>query len=173
MKWFRRVRPQFQESVSWYLLHDDAPAHSSGVSTSFWRNERSPFIPSSRPAPLPLRSPAIPSSQPGPLPLRSPVIPSSQPLPLRFPVIPSSRPAPLPLRSPVIPSSRPAPLPLPSFISQIQSETEEIRFEAASLTQPIATRELKAIREEANSRALDSSFGRSQRCAETGGHCIE
>jgi transposase len=25
------VRPEFQESWSWYLLHDNAPAHSSGV----------------------------------------------------------------------------------------------------------------------------------------------
>jgi hypothetical protein len=26
-----RVRPEFQESGSWYLVHDNAPAHSSGV----------------------------------------------------------------------------------------------------------------------------------------------
>jgi hypothetical protein len=25
------VRPEFQENGSWYLLHDNAPAHSSGV----------------------------------------------------------------------------------------------------------------------------------------------
>jgi hypothetical protein len=25
------VRPEFQESGSWYLLHDNAPAHSSGI----------------------------------------------------------------------------------------------------------------------------------------------
>jgi transposase len=25
------VRPEFQESGSWYLLHDNAPAHSSGL----------------------------------------------------------------------------------------------------------------------------------------------
>jgi hypothetical protein len=29
------VRPEFQESGSWYLLHDNAPAHSSGVVTEF------------------------------------------------------------------------------------------------------------------------------------------
>jgi hypothetical protein len=26
-----RVKPEFQESLSWYLLHDNAPVHSSGV----------------------------------------------------------------------------------------------------------------------------------------------
>jgi hypothetical protein len=26
-----RIRPEFRESESWYLLHDDAAAHSSGV----------------------------------------------------------------------------------------------------------------------------------------------
>jgi hypothetical protein len=30
-----RVRPQFQESRSWYLLHDNAQAHSSGVVSEF------------------------------------------------------------------------------------------------------------------------------------------
>jgi hypothetical protein len=36
-----RVRPGFQESRSWYLLHDNAPAHSP----SFWRNGGSPCYP--------------------------------------------------------------------------------------------------------------------------------
>jgi histone-lysine N-methyltransferase SETMAR len=31
----RCVRPEFQESGSWYLLHDIAPAHSSGVDSEF------------------------------------------------------------------------------------------------------------------------------------------
>jgi hypothetical protein len=31
----RRVEPEFQESGSWYLLHDNAPAHSSGVVSEF------------------------------------------------------------------------------------------------------------------------------------------
>jgi hypothetical protein len=30
-----RVRPEFQESGSWYLLHDNALAHSSGVVSEF------------------------------------------------------------------------------------------------------------------------------------------
>jgi hypothetical protein len=29
------VRPEFQESGPWYLLHDNAPAHSSGVVSEF------------------------------------------------------------------------------------------------------------------------------------------
>jgi hypothetical protein len=29
------VRPEFQESGSWYLLHDNALAHSSGVVSKF------------------------------------------------------------------------------------------------------------------------------------------
>jgi hypothetical protein len=30
-----RVRLQFQESWPWYLLHDNAPAHSSGIISEF------------------------------------------------------------------------------------------------------------------------------------------
>jgi hypothetical protein len=30
-----RVRPEFQESVSWYLLHDNALAHSTGFVSEF------------------------------------------------------------------------------------------------------------------------------------------
>jgi hypothetical protein len=30
------LRREFQESGSWYLLHDNAPAHSSGVVSKFW-----------------------------------------------------------------------------------------------------------------------------------------
>jgi hypothetical protein len=30
-----RVRPEFQESGSWYLLHDNASAHSSGAVSEF------------------------------------------------------------------------------------------------------------------------------------------
>jgi hypothetical protein len=33
------VRAEFQESGSWYLLHDNAPAHFWALSQSFWRNE--------------------------------------------------------------------------------------------------------------------------------------
>jgi hypothetical protein len=31
-----RVRPEFQESGSWYLLHDKALAHSLALSPSSW-----------------------------------------------------------------------------------------------------------------------------------------
>jgi hypothetical protein len=34
-----RVRPEFQESGSWYLLHDNAPVHSSGVVSELLANE--------------------------------------------------------------------------------------------------------------------------------------
>jgi hypothetical protein len=30
-----RVRPEFRSSGSWYLLHDDAPVHSSALLPSF------------------------------------------------------------------------------------------------------------------------------------------
>jgi hypothetical protein len=30
-----RIRPEFQESGSWYLLHKNAPAHSSGAVSKF------------------------------------------------------------------------------------------------------------------------------------------
>jgi hypothetical protein len=43
-----RVRPEFQESGSRYLLHDNAPAYSS---PSSWQNEGSPCYPI-HPAPL-------------------------------------------------------------------------------------------------------------------------
>jgi hypothetical protein len=33
-----RIRSEFQESGSWYLLHDNAPAHFLALSPSFWRN---------------------------------------------------------------------------------------------------------------------------------------
>jgi hypothetical protein len=38
------VRPEFQESGSWYILHDNAPAPQA-LCPSFWRNEGSPFYP--------------------------------------------------------------------------------------------------------------------------------
>jgi hypothetical protein len=37
-----RVRPEFQESGFWYLLHDNAQAYSSGLASSFGRNEGFP-----------------------------------------------------------------------------------------------------------------------------------
>jgi hypothetical protein len=39
-----RVRPEFQESGSWYLLHDDAPAHSSGVVSEFLAKRGIPVL---------------------------------------------------------------------------------------------------------------------------------
>jgi hypothetical protein len=44
-----------------------------------------------------------------------------------------------------------------------------VRFEAVSSIQQTVTRELKAIREEAFSRAFYSSYERCKRCAEAGG----
>jgi hypothetical protein len=29
------IKPEFQESGSWYFLHDNTPAHSSGVVSEF------------------------------------------------------------------------------------------------------------------------------------------
>jgi hypothetical protein len=39
-----RVRPQFQGNVSWYLLHDNAPAHSSGVVSEFLAKQEIPML---------------------------------------------------------------------------------------------------------------------------------
>jgi hypothetical protein len=50
---------------------------------------------------------------------------------------------------------------------------KETRFEAVSSIQQIVTRELKAMLEEAFSRAFDSLYERCKRCAETGGDYIE
>jgi hypothetical protein len=34
-----RVRPQFQERGSWFLLHDNTRPHTAVSITSFWQNE--------------------------------------------------------------------------------------------------------------------------------------
>jgi hypothetical protein len=47
------------------------------------------------------------------------------------------------------------------------------RFEVVSSIQQTVTRELKAIREQAFSRAFDSLYERCKRCAEAGGNYIE
>jgi hypothetical protein len=39
-----RVRPEFQESGSWYLLHDNARAHSSGVGSEFLAKRGIPVL---------------------------------------------------------------------------------------------------------------------------------
>jgi hypothetical protein len=39
-----RVRPEFQESGSWYLLHDSAPAQSSGVVPEFLAKRGIPLL---------------------------------------------------------------------------------------------------------------------------------
>jgi hypothetical protein len=38
------VSPEFQESVSWYLLHDNAPAHSSDVVSEFLAKRGFPVL---------------------------------------------------------------------------------------------------------------------------------
>jgi transposase len=38
------VRPEFQERGSWFLLHDNAPAHSSGVVSEFWAKRGIPGL---------------------------------------------------------------------------------------------------------------------------------
>jgi hypothetical protein len=38
------VRPEFQESGSWYLLHDSAPSHSSGVVSEFLAKRGIPML---------------------------------------------------------------------------------------------------------------------------------
>jgi hypothetical protein len=47
-----------------------------------------------------------------------------------------------------------------------------MKFEVVSSIQQTVTRELKAIREEAFSRAFVSLYERRKRCAEVGGDCI-
>jgi hypothetical protein len=39
-----RVRPEFQEGGSWYLLHDNAPAHSSGFLCDFLAKRGIPVL---------------------------------------------------------------------------------------------------------------------------------
>jgi transposase len=39
-----RVRPVFQESGSWYLLHDNAPEHSSDVVSEFLAKRGIPVL---------------------------------------------------------------------------------------------------------------------------------
>jgi hypothetical protein len=39
-----RFRPEFQESGSWYLLHDNAPGHSSGVVSDFLAKRGIPVL---------------------------------------------------------------------------------------------------------------------------------
>jgi hypothetical protein len=38
------VRPEFKESGSWYLLHDNAPAHSLGVVSEFLAKRGIPLL---------------------------------------------------------------------------------------------------------------------------------
>jgi hypothetical protein len=39
-----RLRPEFQESGSWYLLHDNAQAHSSGVVSRYLTKRGIPML---------------------------------------------------------------------------------------------------------------------------------
>jgi hypothetical protein len=56
---------------------------------------------------------------------------------------------------------------------KLQIAMKGTRFEAVSSVQQTVTRELKAIREEAFSRALDSLYERCKLCAEAGGDYTE
>jgi transposase len=39
-----RLRSEFQESCSWYLLHNNAPVHSSGVASEFFAKRGIPML---------------------------------------------------------------------------------------------------------------------------------
>jgi hypothetical protein len=56
---------------------------------------------------------------------------------------------------------------------KLKITTKGTRFEAVSSIQQTVTRELKAMREDAFSRAFDSLYERYKCCAEAGGVCIE
>jgi histone-lysine N-methyltransferase SETMAR len=51
-----RVRPEFQENGSWFLLHDNAPAHSSRIVSEFLTKREIPVL--SHPPYLPDLAPA-------------------------------------------------------------------------------------------------------------------
>jgi hypothetical protein len=59
------------------------------------------------------------------------------------------------------------------LFSKLKIAMERTRFEAVSSIPETVTRELKAIQEETLSRAFDSLYERSKRCAEMGGGFIE
>jgi hypothetical protein len=59
------------------------------------------------------------------------------------------------------------------FLSKLKIAMKGTRFEAVSSIQQTVTRELKAMRDEAFSRASDSLYERCKRCAEAGGDYIE
>lgn len=43
--WVHGVMPLFQESGPWYLMHDNALVHSSGIVSVFWQNKWAPCYP--------------------------------------------------------------------------------------------------------------------------------
>jgi hypothetical protein len=98
------VRPEFQESGSWYLLHDNAPAHSSGTDSEFSAKGGIPVL----------------SHQP-----YSPDLATDD-----------------------------------FFLPKLNIAIKGTRFKAVSSIQHTVKRELKAIREEAFSRAFDSLYER-------------
>jgi transposase len=113
-----RVRPEFQKSGSWYLLHDKAPAHSSGVVSEFLAKREIPVL----------------------------------------------------AHPPYSPNLAPADV---FLLCKLKIAVKRARFEAVSSIQQTVMRELKAIREEAFSRAFDSMYERCKCCAEAGGEYIE
>jgi hypothetical protein len=63
--------------------------------------------------------------------------------------------------------------PADSFLlPKLKTAIKDTRFKAVSSIQQTMTRELKAIWEEAFSRAFDSLYERCKRCAEAGGDYI-
>jgi transposase len=63
--------------------------------------------------------------------------------------------------------------PIDLYFINLKISMKGTRFEAVASTQQTVTRELKAIREEAFSRAFDSLYERCKRCAEAGGDYIQ
>jgi hypothetical protein len=108
------VKPEFQESGSWYLLHDNASAHFSGIFFEFLVKQGIPVL--------------------------------SHP--------------------PCSPNLVSADL---FLFSELKNVMEGMRFKAVSSIQQTVTRELKAIREEAFSRAFDSLYEQCKRYAESAG----
>jgi hypothetical protein len=112
------VKPEFQESGSWYLLHDNAPVHSSGIVSEFLVKQGIPV----------LSHPTY----------------SLDIAPANFFLFP-----------------------------KLKIVMNGTRFGAVSSIQQTVIRELKAIQEEAFSRAYDSLYERCKRCGEDGRDYIE
>jgi hypothetical protein len=108
--------PEFQESGSWYLLHDIAPVHSSGVVSEFLAKQGSPVL------------------------SYTPYSPNLAPADFLFP--------------------------------KLEIAMKGMRFEAVSLIHWTVARELKAVWEEAFSRAFSSLYEQYKCCAIAGRNSI-